>query len=646
MNGTRNMKLSNYVKSIVNSHPNHSTGQLIHRIKYFDVVSFDVFDTLIKRNVYKSEDILDLAVYNYCNYLNITGYSEIKKRRVQAEKDARLKTTDEITLSDIQNNLHNITNSSLLLDCEMEAERKLCFPNPKIKPVYDWCVKNNKKIIIVSDIYYSKEFIRKLLELNGYYNYDDLFISSEYGLSKRSGKLYDVIKKRYAKQSTIIHIGDDLRADYLNSWFKHISAIKIARNPKSEIIVNTKHLNPHYKNTWNRLNRIIDGHTTDRMGYFFKYGYVVLGPLMYSMAFWLQDAAKKDNIEKLYFISRDGYLMQCVYNKLFEKDSVTNYYMYASRASTRFPYLYLHSDIKDFVSQFHGRAYTCVSWQDFSNMINIDDEIVRNEWLKAGLSEQETINIYNKNEKFELLYNSIYDNIISQCKEQYNNFLQYLHELDFNGKVGIVDIGWYGSLQKTLNEIIHNVKSDASINGYYLGLRGNQDKSYHSFVPPNDNPGDFVCNFVEFPFMTFEGSTKRYTNENGNVKPILSDYEYKGLSKEQEALKELHDGTLKFIDDFKSINFSITPDVAYQGLKCASKYPTLKLARKFGDMFYKEDQMRYLAKPKSILFYIFHPKSFKTDFIKSSWKTGFIKRLLKFDFNYYGLICYISKRKI
>ena len=54
----------------------------------------------------------------------------------------------------------------------------------------------------------------------------------------------------------------------------------------------------------------------------------------------------------------------------------------------------------------------------------------------------------------------------------------------------------------------------------------------------------------------------------------------------------------------------------------------------FGDMEFRDGEILYLAKPKSILKYALKPKSLIKDFYNSRWKIGFMKRLLKVPLPY------------
>ena len=76
------------IKRYINSFPNLKSEEIIRRIKPFSVVSFDIFDTLIKRNILGKEEVFNLVEkeYNKQNNQHITGF---RRFRIQTEEIIR-----------------------------------------------------------------------------------------------------------------------------------------------------------------------------------------------------------------------------------------------------------------------------------------------------------------------------------------------------------------------------------------------------------------------------------------------------------------------------------------------------------------------------------------------------------------------------
>ncbi len=171
--------------------------------KNVSVVSFDVFDTLIVRK----------GISSPADLFERINDSNFKQLRCEAEKKARKnKGNIEITIEDIYNFLPQYDYS-----IEEECEYSICVANPEMLSFFDQCRLEEKKLIIVSDMYYSRDVISRILKNAGYLIEDDsIYVSSEFKTTKKTGKLFqDVISNIGVFPRDVLHIGDDLISDYL-----------------------------------------------------------------------------------------------------------------------------------------------------------------------------------------------------------------------------------------------------------------------------------------------------------------------------------------------------------------------------------------------------------------------------------------------
>ena len=150
-----------------------------------DVISFDIFDTLLLRPYYEPHD-----VFRHLERLNdAPGFYESRKnaeavaRQVYSEKE-------DICFSQIYEFIEDKYKS--LKEKELDLESKILFQNQFMKEIYDYCLEKGKKVIIVSDMYLSKDFLENVLKRNGYTGFEKLFVSSEFGKMKYSGNLFRV----------------------------------------------------------------------------------------------------------------------------------------------------------------------------------------------------------------------------------------------------------------------------------------------------------------------------------------------------------------------------------------------------------------------------------------------------------------------
>ena len=76
-----------------------SNSKILDKILDYDIISFDIFDTLIKRDINKPTDVFELIEEKY----NIKNY---KNMRIKAEKTARDNSNcEEVTLDEIYKNI-------------------------------------------------------------------------------------------------------------------------------------------------------------------------------------------------------------------------------------------------------------------------------------------------------------------------------------------------------------------------------------------------------------------------------------------------------------------------------------------------------------------------------------------------------------
>lgn len=199
---------------------------IVKFLSHFDIISFDVFDTLLLRSCKTPENVFRIIGKE-------TNIKKFFNKRIAAEKLARSgKDYYEVNLDDIYNkylDLDSNADINYLKEYEMLVEKRVIIPNRKLLKIYYALLLQNKKIILMSDMYLSKEYICEMLCLCGYIIPEEVFISNEYGCSKRAGTLQKYIGYFYGNVKRI-HIGDNLKSDVIRSylsgwwalWYSHL----------------------------------------------------------------------------------------------------------------------------------------------------------------------------------------------------------------------------------------------------------------------------------------------------------------------------------------------------------------------------------------------------------------------------------------
>lgn len=199
-------------------------------MNHYNIITFDIFDTLIERSVSEPKDIFRFVGYDILGEEKMDSFL---LDRISAEKRAREKRHDaEVTLKEIYDELKSIynDNTEALMQDEIERELTSCHPKQKNVEWMQWCIKNNKKVFLISDMYLSPEIITEMLNRCGIQGYQKLYISNIYRRNKIKGDLFRVvIEENGLRASEILHVGDSLRADVLGAWKANVFALWLPR---------------------------------------------------------------------------------------------------------------------------------------------------------------------------------------------------------------------------------------------------------------------------------------------------------------------------------------------------------------------------------------------------------------------------------
>lgn len=190
-----------------------------------EIVSFDVFDTVIGREIWQPADLFE---FMNAKFKEITGLGgEFADIRLNAETAARKRLSrsddfrEEIKLDDI----YQVIAEKVMLTEDLTEELKeeelrleeLVSKRREIGyDLYRLALRCGKTVIFTSDMYLDAEFIKSLLHKNGYTEYEKLYVSSNCGVTKSGGKMYSLILKDFSVKDagSVVHIGDNFQADF------------------------------------------------------------------------------------------------------------------------------------------------------------------------------------------------------------------------------------------------------------------------------------------------------------------------------------------------------------------------------------------------------------------------------------------------
>lgn len=605
-------------------------------INKYEYISFDIFDTLVKRNVEKPSDIFNLVEVEY-NKQNNKKIKNFKQLRIQAEIKAKeIIEGNEPNIDDIYEMLEIDGDKNQIKELELETELKFIQKNKDFYEIYKYCKNNGKKIIIVSDMYLDKKFIEMILKDNGIDQYEKLFISNDIKLNKHSGSIFPfILKKLKISRKNIIHIGDSKRGDYIMPMLHGIKSILIPKTLRKTKYCNDEKIKKSLD--YNVLETFINNNIPYEEDIYFKIGYETLGPILYGYTKWLISQLKEKNIGKIFFLAREGNLLKRSFD-IINEEKIESKYLYVSRRSVRPALLDDVQTLSDLYKIIKIKNTTTVN--KFLKDVGLNSENFEKIFLEYDYDLKSKINDIKN---FDKIFNKIKDDIRENAIKEKNIIDGYLKQEGFNGIVAISDVGWAGSMQKALCEMY----KDYTIYGYYIA-KTNEIKEIKKYAFMNDYQEirPFVHLFENL-FLAQHGTTLKYKREENQYEPVLDEYEYSNV--EKKYFMNIQNGALEFIKDAMNSKIEscirINNEIAHFNILKLGLEPTLDDIKIFENIPYIETVKRKMIEKKSLIYYLFNIKRLKQDFFDSGWKIGFLKSFLKLKLPYFKLYSFLLRYK-
>lgn len=394
---------------------------------------------------------------------------------------------------------------------------------------------------------------------------------------------------------------------------------------------------------------------------YYNFGKKHLGPLLYGFSSWLYENITREKINRIYFFSRDGYIMKKAFDMLFSHESIKTYYLEVSRRSLRVPILWKDYSFENLLTML-GPSQLISMQSIFDSVgLSIDDY---EELLKKYHFSIDSY-FYRKDMLSDLdllaMYNELGHDIYHNSKKEYESLKKYIRQNDLKGKFAIVDIGWSGGMQRYLQTTLKEMSIDADIYGYYTGIADYYTRNYTNDISlklngylfdfshnPKDEDGrSCFVGLYEMLFLEAKGSVRKYVvNNEGCVYAERYEHEYciDGIYLEEiKYIKEVQRGALSYIEENKKIK-TIDKNSLCNPLLKVGQQPTKQVIKLFAKFrFFDEGEYMYLAVPRNCFYYIKYPQMFKRDFIKSRWKTAFLKQIFKLPLPYYFIYKYLKR---
>ncbi|WP_367378404.1 hypothetical protein [Enterococcus gilvus] len=382
--------------------------------------------------------------------------------------------------------------------------------------------------------------------------------------------------------------------------------------------------------------------------FFEQFGYEAIGPILFGFSTYLAKELEKNRNLNLFFLSRDGKIMERAM-KIVSPNYLERFnYLYGSRRAIIVPSLYDCESIEEILIKFKLRKYESVQSILKRFGIEKDKQIFVDIEAKYSIDSRQEVD--SRMFKRDTVYRKIIEDHIFEIKnnalEEKKIYRTYLKKMNFTGDIGLVDIGWYGNMQNALESINIDLKS-TNIYGYYLGNMNDNTKSnmYGYLFDADKNQKireniQLIIGLFELFFTANHGSVIKIILDNNDFVPLFDKYEYEN-NNDWEKINSVQNGALQFISDFQSSKISTTINLSVDNLTSPLfkrvLTPKLKDTQLFGDLSFFDNGHRYIAKHEK-------RQSYFREFKNCPWRIGFLKRYLKIPLPYRFIELVIRKK--
>ena len=487
-----------------------SLSSLINEANTFiddiDIVTFDIFDTIFIRRI-DNPDLVKIPVARhieakskslgietfYVNNMRRRDEVENKWRAINGANGPDHEANYDVFMPEM---LENIFGDALpenyfeeLADYEIKIEDSVLVVREELLNWIKELHQKGKRLFLLSDIYLPAKYLKKLAKLKGIDHYfEDILSSADSLQAKASGAAFPLIKERFdLNKEKWLHIGDNPHSDGLMPLAFGIKSLVIKdykekhRRRLSHKYDNYSKRNPLWRGRYvlqtmmpleaenkDQSPLYVDGH--NYFGYLFGY--------------FLHKLAEKCNllnIEKIYFCSREGWLLQQCW------DAATPY-LYPNSEAPKSEYLYVsRMALAKAMCANTGLSMQVLktiflpagnrTFNDICRVFDLKVDVFITYLEKHGLEpdtvisphDNQDMSIFRKLE--ELVYDQEFQKVVKEQTQDHRDlYNEYLSDIGFfdNENIAFIDIGWLGTIQTFFCNSISHQTQKPNIHGFML----------------------------------------------------------------------------------------------------------------------------------------------------------------------------------
>lgn len=449
------------------------------------VVAFDIFDTLLTRPFLSGDYVKDLLDTEY-EQNGLMGFGRLRTHSVDWAREAK---GSEVDIYDIYRQISVAPEkefASLTPNREIELEIKAVRPRRDVVALLKFAVKSGKRVILIGDTHLARVVVVDMLARCGIRDWNDLYLSSEVGLRKADGRLYEyILNNEGVSPNQMVMVGDDEQLDlHVPCWRMGIRSMHIIKPvdimramPRlSDLVPSPGAASADEQFLFGAIaseNFGLVSYPDFSPGNMFgstarSIGYSLLGPILVVFSQWLLDQAREKKLDRFYFLAHRGDLLKRALDcwQIAQADVVHSESLPISRRALEVSCIRTVEDIFDIAasSNFYDAPMAAFLNEKFGTAL--DDrqwEMCEHEKI---WSRTETLTIIDhdiEHIRSFLQFSAPY--ILKNAVAKREAALNYLHDqnLGSDDRWSVVGIGHGEAIQQCLSKLL-----EKNIHGCYM----------------------------------------------------------------------------------------------------------------------------------------------------------------------------------
>lgn len=477
--------------------PDHigSAAKLTERLTSYDIISFDLFDTIVWRQI-ALEDVHAKTAGFADQFLTgdhgplPTGLLLHARGRYQEEIKARGKDLKEGYRNEVD--LTDVFNGALApyiadperrgravqaaMTYEIETESRILTVDPSMRKMLEDLNAGGKTLLLTSDMYFPEKHLKHLLkQLDLLHFFDHVFVSASVGVTKHSGMLFDHIDAFLGLDAARrIHIGDNATNDVAQPRSRGWDALhyfnRTNEERKHRLEASSRLGVPQNTRAARRLISDVTGTQAD------KTAVNLMAAGLSDFARYVISTTIREQFDRVLFLTRDGTLFRDLATQFLEATGAQAHLdmpQMEELAFSRRAGILLNYPGKD-APHWHDYLAGNVAWMSdlpaslrtimrtFAlTAADLDlppDQRAEVESLLSHDRPDSDIGISDLPNRPEML--DALDRALCNRRDRVRAYLEQMRIFDTEGRILLVDIGYSGTALKALSEHIYQCDAD------------------------------------------------------------------------------------------------------------------------------------------------------------------------------------------